>query len=48
MLKLNLVDAVIEYLSDRNEFDEAFKMASASAKHKLADVHLKQAWHLED
>jgi len=27
LLKLNLVDAVIEYLSDRNEFDEAFKMA---------------------
>jgi hypothetical protein len=27
LLKMNLVDAVIEYLSDRNEFDEAFRMA---------------------
>jgi len=27
LMKMNLVDAVIEYLSDRNEFEEAFKMA---------------------
>jgi intraflagellar transport protein 172 len=48
LLKMNLVDAVIEYLSDRNEFDEAFKMAKQNAKHKISDVHLKCAFHLED
>lgn len=48
LLKMNLVDAVIEYLSDRNEFDEAFKMANQNAKHKIRDVHLKYAFKLED
>lgn len=48
LLKMNLVDAVIEYLSDRNEFDEAFKMANVNAKHKIRDVHLKFAFKLED
>ena len=48
LLKLNLVDAVIEYLSDRNEFDEAFKMAKQNAKHKIGDVNLKYAFFLED
>ncbi len=45
---MNLVDVVIEYLSDRFEFDEAFKLAKANAKHKVPDVHLKYALHLED
>lgn len=48
LLKMNLVDAVIEHLSDLNEFDEAFKMANANAKHKIRDVHLKYAFKLED
>jgi intraflagellar transport protein 172 len=48
LLKMNLVDAVIEYLSDRNEFDDAFKMANQNAKHKIRDVHLKYAFKLED
>lgn len=48
LLKMNLVDAVIEYLSDRNEFDEAFRMANLHAKHKIRDVHLKHAFKLED
>ena len=45
---MNLVDAVIEYLSDRNEFDEAFRMAKQNAKHKISDVNLKYAFFLED
>jgi hypothetical protein len=36
LIKMGLVDAVIEYLSDRNEFDEAFKMAKQGAKHKVS------------
>lgn len=40
LLKMNLVDAVIEYMMDRKEFDESFKMANKNAKHKLTDVHL--------
>jgi intraflagellar transport protein 172 len=48
LLKMNLVDAVIEYLTERNEFQEAFKMAQQNAKHKIGDVHLKYALYLED
>lgn len=48
LLKLNLVDAVIEYLIELKDFDEAFKMANQNAKHKTADVHLKYALYLED
>ena len=48
MLKMNLVDAVVEYLSDKGDFDEAFKMANQHAKHKIRDVHLKFAFKLED
>ena len=36
------------YLSDRHDFEEAFKMAKANAKHKVGDVHLKYALYLED
>lgn len=46
--RLNLVDALIEYQSDRHEFEEAFKLANLHAKHKLQDVHFKYACHLED
>ncbi len=46
LLKMNLVDAVIEYLSDRNDFDEAFKMATIHAKHKIKDMHFKYAFKL--
>lgn len=46
--RLNLVDALIEYQSDRNEFDEAFRLANQHAKHKLPDVHYKYACFLED
>lgn len=48
LLKLNLVDVIIEYLSDRSDFEEAFKMAKLNAKHKVGDVHLKYALYLED
>lgn len=48
LMKMNLIDAVIEYLSGRNEFEEAFKMAKLHAKHKIRDVHLKYAFKLED
>lgn len=47
LLKFNLIDAVIEYLCDRKEFEEAFKM-SQKAIHKKPDVHLKFAFDLED
>ncbi len=44
LLKMNLVDAVIEHLCDKNEFDEAFRLANAHAKHKIRDAHLKKAF----
>jgi intraflagellar transport protein 172 len=47
LLKFNLIDAVIEYLCDRKEFEEAFRMAQ-KAIHKKPDVHLKFAFDLED
>lgn len=35
-------------MSDRCDFEEAFKMAKLNAKHKVGDVHLKYALYLED
>lgn len=49
MLKrMNLTDALIEYLADLKQFDEAFDIAKKNSKHKIPDVHLKYAFHLED
>lgn len=48
LLKLNLVDAVIDFLTDNKDFNEAFKMAQNNAKHKSNDVHFKFATFLED
>ena len=48
LLKMNLVDAIIEYLSDKNDFDEAFRLANLYSKHKIRDVYLKHAFKLED
>lgn len=38
----------MEYYVDKNDFNEAFKTAQSSAKHKISDVHIKYALHLED
>lgn len=49
MLKrMNLTDALIEYLADLKQFNEAFDIAKKNSKHKIPDVHLKFAFHLED
>lgn len=45
---MNLTDALIEYLSDQNQFDEAFEVARKNSKHKIPDVHLKKAIYLEN
>jgi intraflagellar transport protein 172 len=45
--KMNLTDALIEYLSDLKQFTEAFKIADKNSRHKKPDVHLKYAFHLE-
>ena len=49
MLKrMNLTDALIEYLADLKQFDEAFDIAKKNSKHKIPDVHLKYAFQLEE
>ena len=48
LTKLGLVDAAIDFVCDKKDFPEAFRLADASAKYKLPDVHLKYALHLED
>ena len=49
MLKrMNLTDALIEYLSDLKQFTEAFDIAKKNSKHKIPDVHLKYAIFLEN
>ena len=47
LTNLGLVEASIDLLCDRKEFDEAFKLADSSAKYKRQDVHLKYALYLE-
>ena len=46
--KMHLTDSLIDYLSEKNKFTEAFEIARKEAKHKLVDVHLNYAMHLED
>lgn len=46
--KMNLTDALIEYLADAKQFDEAFNIAKKNSKHKIPDVYLKKALWLED
>jgi intraflagellar transport protein 172 len=46
--KMNLTDALIEYLADAKQFDEAFDIAKKNSKHKIPDVYLKKALYLED
>ena len=48
LIKNGLVDAAIEFEANKNNFDEAFKLATSHAKYKLPDVHLKYALFLED
>lgn len=48
LIKNGLVDAAIEFEANKNNFDEAFKLANLHAKYKLPDVHLKYALFLED
>jgi intraflagellar transport protein 172 len=45
---LGMTDALIDYMLDRNEFEEAFKLSGEAAKHKVPDVHLRYALFLED
>jgi len=48
LLKMKLIDAAIEYLTEKQKFEEAFKMAEEIARHKIPDVYLKHAFYLED
>lgn len=48
LMKLGLIESAIEQLIDLKDFDEAFTMANMNAKHKLNDVHQKNAQKLED
>jgi intraflagellar transport protein 172 len=48
LLKMKLIDAAIEYLTEKQKFEEAFKMAEEIARHKIPDVYLKQAFYFED
>lgn len=48
LLQMKLIDAAIEYLTERHKFEDAFKMAQENARHKIPDVYLKQAFYLED
>lgn len=48
LIKNGLVDAAIEFEANKNNFDEAFRLANMHARYKLPDVHLKYALFLED
>jgi hypothetical protein len=41
MLLHILLEAAIDFEADQGEYEEAFRLASTSARHKLPDVHLK-------
>ena len=48
LIKNGLVEAAIDFEANKNNFDEAFKLANGHARYKLPDVHLKYALQLED
>jgi intraflagellar transport protein 172 len=48
LLRQGLVEAALEYEIDRSNFDEAFRLAESQCRHRLPDVHLRYALHLED
>lgn len=48
LTKFGLMDQAIDYAADSGAFAHAFDLATASAKHKLPELHLKFAMFLED
>ena len=46
--KLNMLEESVEYAAEHNAFEFAFEIASSAVKHKLPELHLKFAMHLED
>lgn len=48
LLRQGLVEAALEYEVERNNFEEAFRLAENNCRHKLPDVHLRYALFLED
>lgn len=48
LAKHGLIEIAIDYAVEHSNFQHAFELATHSAKHKLADIHLKKALALED
>lgn len=46
--KFGLDETLIQLLSEMKKFEEAFKVAQRKVLHKIPDIHLMQAMHLED
>ncbi|XP_069035784.1 intraflagellar transport protein 172 homolog [Lepisosteus oculatus] len=46
--KFGLLDTAIDFAADNCSFDFAFELARLSMKHKIPDIHLKNAMFLED
>mgnify|MGYP000140699940 FL=1 len=48
LLRQGLVEAALEFEVDQGNFKEAFRLAENNCRHRLPDVHLSYALHLED
>ena len=46
--KLNMLEDSVEYAAEHSAFEFAFDIATNAVKHKLPDLHIKYAMHLED
>ncbi|XP_046877770.1 LOW QUALITY PROTEIN: intraflagellar transport protein 172 homolog [Hypomesus transpacificus] len=46
--KFGLLENTIDLATDNSSFDFAFELARLSCKHKVPDIHLKNAMYLED
>ena len=48
LIKRGLGDLAVDYAVERSDFTQAFHIAEMAAKHKIPDIHLQHAMHLED
>jgi len=48
LIKRGLGEVAVDYAVEHGDYSQAFHIAEMAAKHKIPDIHLQHAMHLED
>lgn len=48
LIKRGLGELAVDYAVERSDYLQAFHIAEMACKHKVPDIHLQHAMHLED